>query len=84
MNEFIKRYLKESSMFKANGFEITIDDVLFVVHKMGKKVTGDQANEIFENLDHFKVEEASMFGDELEQQTFYAYEEIERQIREKS
>ena len=63
----------------SNAFELTVDDVLNVVHIMGKKIGGDKANEIFNNLNHFKVEEAALSGND---QTTYAYKEIERQITE--
>jgi hypothetical protein len=66
----------------STAFEITVDDVLNVVHKMGKKIDGDKADAIFDNLDQFKVEEAALYGNDMEEQTNYAYKEIERQITE--
>jgi hypothetical protein len=35
-----------------------------------------------DKLDHNKIAEAALFGDDLETQTDFAYQEIEKQIRE--
>ena len=67
----------------SNAFEITVDDVLNVVHRMGKKISGDKCHEIFNALDHDLVEcEALKASNELGAQTDAAYDEIERQIKE--
>jgi len=64
----------------SNAWENTSDDVLNVIHKMGKKATSYQVETIFDSLDHFKIEEAALRGNDMDTQTEYAYEEIERQI----
>ena len=66
----------------SNAFEVTPDDVLNVVHRMGKKISGDKAHEIHNALDHFKIEEEALRANDLDAQTDAAYQEIERQIRE--
>ncbi len=41
------------------------------------------AEKLFDELNFFEIEKAVLYGDELEQQTTYAYEEIARQLRER-
>jgi len=64
----------------SNAWEVTPDDVLNVIHSMGMKVTGDQAQTIHNDLDQFEIENAALHGDTIEEQTKYSYEEIKRQI----
>jgi len=66
----------------SNAFEITPDDILNVVHRMGKKITGEKCNDLLESLDQFKIENEALRANDLETQTDYAYQEIERQIKE--
>ena len=66
----------------SNAWETTVDDVLNVVHKMGKKVSGVKANEIHDALNQFLIEDSALRGNDMDTQTKYAYEEIERQIKE--
>jgi hypothetical protein len=65
----------------SNAWETTSDDVLNVIHKMGRKATSDTVETIFDSLDHFEIEHSAMQANDLETQTEYAYVEIERQIR---
>jgi len=67
----------------SNAFEVTTDDVLIVVHRMGKKISGDKAHEIHNALDHYKIEDEALRANDLDTQTDAAYDEIERQIKEK-
>lgn len=64
----------------SNSWETTPDDILNVVHDMGKKVTSDQVGKIMDGLDHFLVEAAALCEVEMEAQTKAAYVEIKRQI----
>jgi len=66
----------------SNAWETTSDDVLNVVHKLGKKITGDKTEEIHNNLDMYLIENEALRGDSIEDQTNYAYQEIARQIKE--
>ena len=66
----------------SNAWETTEDDVLNVVHKMGKKLKSGEAEEILFELDQFAIEDAALAGNDIESQTNYAYEEIEKQIIE--
>jgi len=69
----------------SNAFEVTPDDVLNVVHRMGIKISGDdQCREIFNALTHVLIECAALkAGNTLGEQTDAAYQEIRRQIKEK-
>lgn len=40
------------------------------------------ANEVFGNLDFDLIEQAALFGDDLDEQTDYAHDEIAHQLRE--
>ena len=62
------------------AFEITIDDVSAVLDGMGRPCSDDDARRILGLLDLTAVEGAALHGDEMEEQTGYAYEEIERQV----
>lgn len=65
----------------SNAWETTTDDVLNVVHNMGKKLQDNEAEEILNNLDQFAIEDAALNGNDIETQTEYAYEEIEKQLK---
>lgn len=64
----------------SNAWETTIDDVLNVAHKMGRKLTADEAEELHNALDQFEIECEALRGNDIETQTEYAYEEIRRQF----
>ena len=68
----------------SNAFEVTPDDVLNVVHRMGIKISGDKAHEIHNALNHDLIECIALkAGNTLGEQTDAAYQEIRRQIKEK-
>ena len=67
----------------SNTFEVTVDDVLNVVHRLGKKVTDLKAEELFDDLDQFKIEIQALSVNELDEQINLAYAEIEKQIKDK-
>lgn len=66
----------------SNAWETTTDDVLNVAHEMGMKLTTQEVEKIYNDLDHEIIEVAALNGKDLEEQTDYAYEEIKRQITE--
>jgi len=71
----------------SNAWETTEDDVLNVVHNMGKKISGDKCHEILNALDHFKIECEALQAtdpDPCDSQTDAAYQEIRRQIEEEN
>lgn len=73
----------------SHAYEVTEDDVenvlrsnsLGVANTNGKSFESI-ANEIFPQLDFQLIEEAALAGDDLDQQTDYANDEITRQLRE--
>lgn len=73
----------------AHAYEVTEEDVenvlrsnsLAVANTNGKSFES-MANEIFPQLDFQLIEEAALAGDELDEQTDYANDEIARQLRE--
>jgi len=68
--------------FMSSAWETTPDDILNVIHDMGKKAGPDKVHEIDNLLDHFAIEDAALKGDSMEEQVNYAYEEIKKQITE--
>ena len=68
------------------AWETTSNDVLIVMEQNGIQVDVDmeewKVDEIVAKLDHDAVEKAALYGDEMEQQTEYAYKEITRQLKE--
>lgn len=65
-----------------SAFEITVEDVMQVCSENDKEVSYEEAEKLYDQLDLVKVTEAALHGDEMEQQTDYAYEEIKRQLKE--
>ena len=64
----------------SNAWETTEDDVLNVIHYMGKKASSEQVQSILNDLNHFAIEDAALNGINIGSQTVYAYKEIEDQI----
>lgn len=72
-----------------NAYQATEEDVenvlrsnsLTVANTMGKSFESI-ANEVFGNLDFDLIEQAALYGDNLDEQTDYANDEIARQLRE--
>jgi len=69
------------------AFQVNEDDVANVLasnwsrvgNSEGRSFTG-MAEQIFGGLDFQAIEDAALMGDNLDQQTDYAYDEIERQL----
>ena len=61
------------------AFEVTVDDVENVLNKHN---LGHDAEEIHGSLDHDALEEAALWGDDMDEQTNYACQEIEKQLKE--
>ena len=61
------------------AFQVTADDVQNVlnIHNLSH-----DADEIHGSLDFDEIEEAAMWGDDLTEQTNYACQEIEKQLKE--
>ena len=67
-----------------SAFEISVEDVMQVCSEHGREVTYEEAEKLYDGLDRVKITEAALHGDEMEQQTDYAYDEIGCQLREKN
>ena len=60
------------------AWETTVEDVETVLNAHG--LTELDADEVHGNLSHDDIEDAALFGDSTEEQTTYAYQEIEHQL----
>lgn len=76
-------------MKMSNAFEVTEDDVANVLssNQLGTPLQPGQtieslAEEHFPNLDFELIEEAALMGDDLDEKTDYANDEIARQLRD--
>jgi hypothetical protein len=65
-----------------NAFEITPIDIQTVFKAHGKELDDNTASDILLDIDADTVEDAALKANEMEQQTKYALEEIERQLFE--
>ena len=65
----------------SNAFEITNDDVENVLSRNNVKSNTILVKSIFDILDHGLIEKAALYGDDIEEQTEYAYKEIESQLK---
>lgn len=62
------------------AFGVSSDDVLLVAHRSGLNITDELAQEWFDELDHGAVEKSALYGQDMDQQTDYALDEIQRQL----
>ena len=68
----------------SNAWETTDEDIINVINDMDKKASEDKVHEILNNLNQFNIEDAALNGDDIDEQTKYAYKEIKKQIIEKN
>ena len=62
------------------AWETTVEDVWGVLRHYG----GNHAYEtILDMLDHDAIEKAALYGNDIDEQTNYAFAEIERQLKKK-
>ncbi len=66
----------------SNAWETTLDDVENVLTQKFGGGFMESTGQIHEDLDHSKIEDAALHGNDMDEQTGYAHEEIEKQIRE--
>jgi hypothetical protein len=62
-----------------NAFEVTPDDVSTALANIGKPVTDDSAQAMFDEYiaaEADRIEKAALYGNEIEEQTNYAHAEI--------
>jgi hypothetical protein len=62
------------------AFEVTEDDVAWVLGDLGLANDDDATNSVFARLDKMACEWAALRGSEIDDQTAGAYAEIRRQI----
>lgn len=67
----------------ATAFGISVDDVETVLQKHGvAHATEDELLNLLESLDVGRVEKAALAGDDMDEQTTYALDEIAFQLKE--
>ena len=66
----------------SHAWETTAEDILNVFRKMGHEGSEKQAKNIHNKLDHDRIEQAALCGNETDEQVAYAYADIEEQIKE--
>lgn len=65
------------------AFGISVDDVSAVLAKMGRETSDESLLEsLLGQLDTYKIEKAALYGNDIDEQTTYAYQEIETQLKE--
>lgn len=64
------------------AWETTTEDISNVLDQHGVAYTDQHLDHWHDLLDHDKIEEAALHGNDMEKQTEYAYEEIARQLKE--
>ncbi len=62
------------------AFGISSDDVIAVALRRGVSLSEEKAEALFDDLDHDAIEDAALAGDDMGEQTDYAFDEIERQL----
>lgn len=63
----------------STAFEITVEDVENVFEQAGKPISSAQAEKIFDEViapEDGRIEKAALWGNDMETQTSYAYQEI--------
>lgn len=62
------------------AFEVTADDVFVVLSAAGVDTTLDACESVIDTLDLADVEQAALYGDDLDEQTEFAHQEIRDQL----
>lgn len=65
------------------AWETTDEDVANVLSRLhpSRTYTVKETIQILGNLDHNKIEKAALYGNDIDEQTNYAYDEIEKQLK---
>jgi hypothetical protein len=64
------------------AWETTVDDINTVLQAHGKYVHQTELDEYLDKVDCDDVEAAALAGDDMDEQTNYAYQSIEEQLME--
>lgn len=70
-------------MTKSLAFEITAEDVVAAAQSRGVELDLDTAEGLIPSLDASAIEKAALHGDDIDDQTRYAQEEIASQLDSK-
>lgn len=62
------------------GFEITTEDIQNVASKMNVSLSEESAEYFLENINDGYVEKKALYGDNIDDQTEYAYEAIKEEL----
>jgi len=69
--------LKNSNL----AFEITVEDVINVLRKENRIAQLSRVEELYNELDFGAIEKEALYGDDIDEQTEYAYDAIWEQIK---
>ena len=67
----------------SNAWETTLEDVKIVLDQSGSNRDPKEVFDILDNEDLYRIEESALEGDDMDEQTFYAYEMIRLILEEK-
>lgn len=70
-------------MSRGYAFEVTAEDIFVVLTNAGIDKSYEDCMQLIDMIDEVDVEDAALHGDDLDEQTKYAHEEILRQLAEK-
>ena len=70
----------------SNAWETTVDDIVNVLHDAGVHVEAEMSLERLEEIcdfqiDHELVEASALYGQDMDEQVKFAYEEINAQLK---
>lgn len=69
----------------SNAWETTVEDVLNVCNmRLNMGLSEESAEIILSDLNHKAIEDAALYGEDINEQTCNAYDEIELQIKVKA
>ena len=69
----------------SNAWETTVEDVLNICNmRLNMGLSEESAEIILSDLNHKAIEDAALYGEDINEQTCNAYDEIELQIKIKA
>jgi len=67
----------------SNAWETTLEDIAQVLDQTCSNTDPKEVFDILDNEDLYRIEESALEGDDMDEQTFYAYEMIRLILEEK-
>ena len=64
------------------AWETTQEDLVTVLNAHGKRLSDRMFNTVYDKLNTDDIEAEALAGDSMEEQTAYAYKEIEKQLKD--